>query len=248
MTTYFLANHNFKNSSGLLLWCWCKLHKRVKIEFHNGPQINNRVDNVRSLLRRLWEGELGYLRKTSLDERMRGCLHRGPWSRLLPSKYVIVCWPCPRTTSAYIKKKKIVTIEFEVPKWPILKPTLSIVMVQCVLQWERQKRFSRCKCQGTMAEKLLLLSFLFSFSMIFLNFWPKKLKVMRKERIKKGSRSNMKKFPNLKILDIYLKNQHIDFLVHGLFSWSMFGLHLVNDPKTLKMHFFTNWTMEVWPW
>jgi hypothetical protein len=48
------------------------------------------------------------------------------------------------------------TMKLEVPKRPIFRPTLSAIMVQWILQWERQKRFSHCKCQGTMhmAEKL----------------------------------------------------------------------------------------------
>ena len=39
------------------------------------------------------------------------------------------------------------------PNIPIFKPTLSTVMGQHVSHWERQKRFSHCKCQGAMAEK-----------------------------------------------------------------------------------------------
>ena len=46
-----------------------------------------------------------------------------------------------------------VTMELEVPKWVISRPTLSTVMVQRVSQWDMQKRSSRCKCQGTVSEK-----------------------------------------------------------------------------------------------
>ena len=46
-----------------------------------------------------------------------------------------------------------VTMEFEVPKWPNFKPTLSTLMVQWVLQWEKQKRCSNSKRQGCMAKK-----------------------------------------------------------------------------------------------
>ena len=35
-------------------------------------------------------------------------------------------------------------------------------------------------------------------------------------------------------LDIYSKNQHIPFLVHGHSSWSTFGLHLVRGPKAMS--------------
>ena len=33
--------------------------------------------------------------------------------------------------------------------------------------------------------------------------------------------------------DIYYKNQHNPFLMHGHSSWSTFDLHLVRDPKAL---------------
>ena len=63
-------------------------------------------------------------------------------SSLVPLKYVIGCWTRPGTTSVYIKEKNAKGImEFEVLKRFIFTPTLSIVMVQRVLQWERRKRF-----------------------------------------------------------------------------------------------------------
>ena len=43
-------------------------------------------------------------------------------------------------------------MEFEVLKIHILRPTLSADMVQWVLQWESQKRRSRRKRQGPMAD------------------------------------------------------------------------------------------------
>ena len=46
-----------------------------------------------------------------------------------------------------------VTMEFEVPRRHILRPTLSIDMVQQVLWWEWQKRCSGRKRQGPMAKK-----------------------------------------------------------------------------------------------
>ena len=45
-----------------------------------------------------------------------------------------------------------VTMEFEVPKRHILRPTLSIDMVQQALRWERQKRCFGRKRQGPMAD------------------------------------------------------------------------------------------------
>jgi hypothetical protein len=65
--------------------------------------------------------------------------------------------------------------------------------------------------------------------------WPKVTVVTMEEGEKKGRRSNKnKKTPKLSFLDIYLKIQHIHFLVHGHFFSSAFSLHLVRGPKTLK--------------
>ena len=88
-------------------------------------------------------------------------------------------------------------MELEVPQRPIFKPTLSTIMVQRVLQWERQKSFSRCKCQRTMAEKCR-----FNILNRFF-FLPNVSIVTRKEGKKKGTRSNMKKIPKLPFLDTY---------------------------------------------
>ena len=67
-------------------------------------------------------------------------------SSLASLKYEIGHWTHVGTTSVYIKKRNVKLImELEVPKRLIFRPTLSIVMVQWVLQWERQNRLSRCK-------------------------------------------------------------------------------------------------------
>ena len=58
------------------------------------------------------------------------------------SSSMIGCWTCPETTSVYTQENVRVTMEFEVPKIHILRPTISTDMVQRVLQWERQKRRS----------------------------------------------------------------------------------------------------------
>ena len=54
-------------------------------------------------------------------------------------------WDC---FSLHQEKNVIMNIEFEVPKSQLLGPTLSIDMVQRVLQWERQKRCSSRKDRG----------------------------------------------------------------------------------------------------
>ena len=62
------------------------------------------------------------------------------------------------------KKQNVrLTMELEVPKRPIFMPTLSTIVVQRVLQWERQMRFSRCNCQGSMAKTCCCLFGLINF-------------------------------------------------------------------------------------
>jgi hypothetical protein len=76
-------------------------------------------------------------------------------------------------------------MELEVLKRLVVKPTLSTIMVQGVMQWERQKRFSCWKCQETMGEKchFNIISFV-----LFLLFKTKRFPytVTRKEGGKKG--------------------------------------------------------------
>ena len=95
-------------------------------------------------------------------------VHKGlftPWTMKSSQghvKYVIRCWARPGTTSVYTepKKKVRVTMEFEVPKRHILRPTLSTDTVQRVSQWERQKRCSSRKRQGPMTKKYCYSKFL----------------------------------------------------------------------------------------
>ena len=79
--------------------------------------------------------------------RTRGCLHRGLWSHpLVLVNYVIGHWTCHDISSDYIKKKhKSDHGTDKVFEMTIFRPTWSLVMVQSVLQWERQKRLCRCK-------------------------------------------------------------------------------------------------------
>jgi hypothetical protein len=55
----------------------------------------------------------------------------------------------------------------------------------------------------------------------------------------------MKEIPKLFYFfgHILEKNQHIHFQVHGHFSWSTFGIHLIRGLKTVRMHF-----KEIKPW
>ena len=129
------------------------------------------------------------------------------------------------------------TMEFDVPKRPSFKATLSIATVQHVLQWERQKMFSRCKCQGAMADKYLRISF-FVLCQTFPWFCEKN----------KGECQTWRKFqPSLCGTNIQ-KNKPIHIMVYGHFSWSMFGLHRVKGPKALIFSFFYKSNHEVWLW
>jgi hypothetical protein len=67
---------------------------------------------------------------------------------------------------------------------------------------------------------------------LFFKFlWSNVSIVMRKEGKKKGRISHVKKIPKTALFGHTLKKQHIHFLMHGHFSWSVFGLHLVKGPK-----------------
>ena len=85
-------------------------------------------------------------------------------------------------------KKVRVTMEFEVPKRHVLRPTLSTDMIQRVLRWERQKSCFDRKKQGLMAHNCCYIFFWggeeekmktrgwsnFIFHFLFQNyhFWP----------------------------------------------------------------------------
>ena len=116
-----------------------------------------------------------------------------------------------------------VIMEFEVPKRHILRTRLSTDMVQCVLQWERQKKRSRRKRQGPMAKK-----WRYDKKINEIMFWG------REDEDKKRQENDQTLFCFKCLFWAYLKkNQHFHFLVHGHSSWSTFGLHLVRGPKAL---------------
>ena len=79
--------------------------------------------------------------------------------------------------------------------------------------------------------KKMMFIFLFFFAKCFHGY--KERREVGGEKIKHEEKSQ-----NCPFLDIYIcKKQHIHFLVHGHFSWSTFGLHLVKGPKALKVCF-----------
>jgi hypothetical protein len=81
-------------------------------------------------------------------------LHHGPWSHPSLAPLKMCYWPLNSSRNHFglhQEKNVRVPMELEVPKRPISKLTLSTVTLQWVLWWERQKGFSCCNRQGTMA-------------------------------------------------------------------------------------------------
>ena len=61
--------------------------------------------------------------------------------------------------SLHQEKNVRVTMTFEAPKRHIFRPTLSTDMVQQVLRWERQKRFSSRKRQSPSHKTFVIMNF-----------------------------------------------------------------------------------------
>ena len=57
----------------------------------------------------------------------------------------------------------------------------------------------------------------------------------RQKKIREWSNFNF--FSTMTFWAYTKKNQHIHSLVHGLSSWSTYGLHLVRGPKALQIVF-----------
>ena len=76
----------------------------------------------------------------------------------------------------------IVTMEFEVPKRCILRPTLSTNMVQHVLWWERQKKCSGRKNEDPWQRNIIIHSFIY-FIEFFMKTWEEK-RMIKLEKMK----------------------------------------------------------------
>jgi len=131
-------------------------------------------------------------------------------------------------------------MELEVCERPIFRPTLSTIMIQRVLRWERQKRFSRCKCQGTIAEKCCFM-IVFSFPQMFPYLRGKKGQ-------NSGEGQTWKKTLKISLVGHILKKS-----THPLLdAWPLLLIHVQFTPtqgsKAFKFKILRNWTMEVWPW
>ena len=66
-----------------------------------------------------------------------------------------------------------------------------------------------------------------------------------KERSEGEGEKVKHEFPKLLIGTYMKESQHIHFLVHGHFSWPMFGLHVSQGSKGFKNALLGSWTMEV---
>ena len=85
---------------------------------------------------------------------LRGCLHHGPWNRFQGS--IIKCVSSHDHLGLYQGKKGQSDHGVRCPQKTCLRPILSTNMVQRVLQWERQKRWSGRKTQDPMTNEKLL--------------------------------------------------------------------------------------------
>ena len=108
-----------------------------------------------------------------------------------------------------------VTLELQVPKRLIFKPTLPIVMVQYVLCSVRGKRCSlAANARGPFTNNVIFNDFspLFCFSQTIPYLLGKKRRRLR-----------MKKIPKPVFFGHILRKSAHPHLVHGHFSWSTFG-------------------------
>ena len=132
-----------------------------------------------------------------------------PWTMKLSQHHVksmIGCWTRPMTTSIYTRENVNVTMEFEVLKRHISRPTLFTDMVQQILRWERQKRCSGRKCKGLWQSNIVIII------VQWICFWE----VMTRQ-------DKTRKWLNLK-----KKIQNIPFWSYVYKStYSLFGLHSV---------------------
>ena len=120
----------------------------------------------------------------------------------------------------FTPRKKIVkvTMEFEIPKRHIQGVHFSTNMIQRVLQKERQKRCHDRKRQRPMVDKY------------FYNKILRKVLWGREDKEKTIDQICFQKCPFWAHMK---KSQHIHFLMHGHFSWSMVDLHIVRSPTAL---------------
>jgi hypothetical protein len=130
---------------------------------------------------------------------------------------------------------------FEVPIRHILSPTLSIDMVQRVLQWEGQKRCFGRKRQGPHGREMLLK---WNFNGIY--FGEEKMKTKEDKRMVKLAFFQNCHFWTRPLypLESPSKKLRIHFLVHGGSSWSTFGLHLVRAHRLCQLIFSKNRIMK----
>jgi hypothetical protein len=156
-------------------------------------------------------------------------------------KFVVGHWTRPGITSVYTKEHNvIVTMEFKVSKRHILKPPLSIDMVQRVLWLDRQKR-----CYDRNRQELVVKKW--RYNEILMNFFVGGIEDEDKRRQANRQTWIISRIcPFLAFINI--KNRHIHFSVHAHSSWFTFGLHIERGPNgNCKTSFLRNQSMEVGP-
>ena len=119
------------------------------------------------------------------------------------------------------------TMEFELPKRHISRPTLSSNMVQRVLLRERQKRCSSRKRQGPMAEKCCYNKILMNF------FWRREDEDKRRQVNGQTCFFFFFSFQNYPFWTYARKKSAHSLLSARSFLLIQLDLHLVRDPKAL---------------
>ena len=128
-------------------------------------------------------------------------------------------------------------MKLEVPKRHVLKPTLSIVMVQWVLQWGEAKEVLSLQMSKDQGRRM---------PFYFLFLLTKGFHSYKERREEEGEMvKHEKKIPKIALFGHIFKNQHIHLWVHGDFSWSTSSFTPSQGPTFFKIAFSRNRTMKV---
>ena len=132
-------------------------------------------------------------------------------------------------------KNDIVTMEFEVPKIRIVRPTFSTNMVQRVLRSERQKRCCGRKRQGPITKK-------YCYNEILVNvLWG------REDEAKRRQRNGQTWF--FFLLKTALFGHILKESAHSLFgAWSFLLVHIRFTPSERPEDFVKRFFWEIGPW
>ena len=147
-----------------------------------------------------------------------------------PCKICDWLWNLSWNHSSFHQGKHVrVTMEFEVPKRHVSKPTLSIDMIQKVLRWERQNKYFGRTRQGLMVKKY----YYNDFASEFFFTWRPGGGEDKDKRRQKNDQTWILFFKTILFGHVLKIKNHIHVLVHGHSPCPTFSLHLVRDPKAL---------------